>query len=414
MSEISVFFDNSDKEYEADYEVGKGLEVKIYNIPPKSGVTTSTIDYDEITIIDNKNKKFYYSPSFYITGETLGPISCFKKYNSNFYFETSNPVAINDFNKNMKIKSIRLFNPMLIYYFNNPCLIREQKDNNLKYFIDFNNKEEKEIILNENNISKIVFSGTAKVTDINYNQDISINTENYLELELIEAISCDEILSYVYEFDVFMNAYTFTRQRSYKVIVKTENGYDYLVKHNSFGENKFYKGMIYRPINMNFFEFIPHIYKEINFRNFDNKNKVLPLDLKSPTSLEDEFLYYFRYIDLYMGEQNEKEGKDNKNFYNIKRFVDEYENLFNKVDINSNLVNEIDSLRNIYIHKGYYLKDNQFDVLGKRKKVLCTKTMDYEWLIRIVHALKKGTYIILYKNVLNLDINEDEIKRFCN
>ena len=67
-------------------------------------------------------------------------------------------------------------------------------------------------------------------------------------------------------------------------------------------------------------------------------------------------------------------------------------------------------MRNQYVHEGYYLPDNKFAISGKRKKFLYYKTMDYNWLFRIVQVFKLGAYKILYTKVLSLEIDNEELK----
>ena len=72
--------------------------------------------------------------------------------------------------------------------------------------------------------------------------------------------------------------------------------------------------------------------------------------------------------------------------------------------------NELNSLRNQYVHEGYYLPNNQFAVNGRGKTFLYYKTMDYNWLIKIVKVFKFGVYKILYTKVLDLEIDDSELK----
>ena len=163
---------------------------------------------------------------------------------------------------------------------------------------------------------------------------------------------------------------------------------------------------------MDFYKYIEKMYKTLNYRCSDNRNKFIPLDFKKPTSIEDQYTYYFRYIDLYMGEYlKKKTGNDASNYKRLSYFIDEYKHLFEPEDITDidKLKKELNSLRNHYIHEGYYLPNNQFAVTEKRK-ILYYKDMDYHWLYRITQALKEGAYIILYTKVLNLDIDDRKLK----
>lgn len=42
----------------------------------------------------------------------------------------------------------------------------------------------------------------------------------------------------------------------------------------------------------------------------------------------------------------------------------------------------------------------------RQKKLLYIKKMDYKWLYRVTKALKLGVYHILYKDILQVEIDE--------
>ena len=154
------------------------------------------------------------------------------------------------------------------------------------------------------------------------------------------------------------------------------------------------------------------MYKEVDYRNAENRNKYLPLDFKKPISLEEQFTYYVRYIDMHIGNKYQlPNGHKPKTHMRFKHFLDEYSYLFEQQDSQdlNKLKNEINGLRAQYVHEGYYLPNNQFKVENDDKTTYL-KDMDYNWLYRITKALKLGVYTILYKEVLGLDINETELK----
>ena len=101
---------------------------------------------------------------------------------------------------------------------------------------------------------------------------------------------------------------------------------------------------------------------------------------------------------MYKGDYlKQKTGKVSSNFDRLSNFVDENLKLFDSNDTMNidNFKNELNSLRNQYVHEGYYLPNNQFAVNGKGKVFLYHKTMDYNWLLRIVKVFKFGVNKIL-------------------
>ncbi len=160
-----------------------------------------------------------------------------------------------------------------------------------------------------------------------------------------------------------------------------------------------YKKTIWNPVKGKFYDFIEKMYRRINYREMENRNK------------EDEYTYFFRFIDLYMGQKLKAEGKNCSNYNRISTFVDARLSYFGNglYDDVDKLKNELNSLRNHFVHEGYYFPNNQFEVTSK-KKFLYMKDMDYKWLYEIVKVFKLCSYITLYREVLGVDINEQEFR----
>lgn len=81
-----------------------------------------------------------------------------------------------------------------------------------------------------------------------------------------------------------------------------------------------------------------------------------------------------------MGEYLEKEtGKYPSNYDRLSTFVDENIDLFRydeEVNI-ENLKKELNSLRNQYIHEGYYLCNNKFSVTEKNENYMIKNWIIY-------------------------------------
>ena len=107
-----------------------------------------------------------------------------------------------------------------------------------------------------------------------------------------------------------------------------------------------------------------------------------------------------------------KTGNEPSNYDRISTFVDEYASCFDARDTGDleKLKQELNSLRNHYVHEGYYLPEGEFKVTGRKRELLYVKAMDYKWLYRITQALKQGSYQILYTKILDVDINKNALK----
>ncbi len=193
----------------------------------------------------------------------------------------------------------------------------------------------------------------------------------------------------------------------------TSDGKSFIVVHRLLGKEKFVDKLIRKVVKCDFCDFIRSIYQKIDYRNSNDKNEYILLDIKQRSSLEDRFMFYFRYIDLFMGKKlSKKNGTRPSNYDRLSCFVDEYIDYFSKddyLDIDA-LKNELNSLRNHFVHEGYYFSENKFKVTGKKREILYFKEMDYFWLYRIVRVLKLCSFLILYKEILSLAIDERQLK----
>lgn len=408
MNSCNVFI--NDKEYDGQYEIENGkvnLEIYNYSTSLDEEIEGSFITYKEIIIHDYRNKQFVYSPAFRYCGVTYS-LTQYQTFQTDFYLHTTKFENIENFKIGSKIKSITFYHPLFIKFFTNPCLSVKHNGDILESKL--NTKSDVKVVdIKHNNIERIEFGGAYSYRYGKDNQELHIETENYMQLFFMEYIELEDVLSYINEFDVFINAYAPIGLRSFKTFVKMDNDKQFGLIHKLLGKEEYHKPIVRPVVKMKIFNFIEKMYKDIDYRVSENKNKFLPLDFKKPTSLEDQFIYYFRYIDLYMGEYlKKKTGKEPSNFDRISHFVNDYLRLFEDEDRKEpeNLKNELNSLRNHYVHEGYYLPNDEFKVT-RQKKLLYMKKMDYKWLYRVTKALKLGVYHILYKDVLQVEIDEN-------
>ena len=285
--------------------------------------------------------------------------------------------------------------------------------NLVSFYRQILNPNKKTIEINKNNIDCLEFGGRSNSILNNDNLNDSIEWENNVKIKLNQPIKCEEILKYINEFDVIINSYCLLGLHSYTTYIITTDNKCFDVKHKLLCKDKYCEKVLYQPVKMNFFEYVEKMYKILDYRTTANRNKYIPIGFISPTTLEDQFVFYFRCIDLYMGEYLEKEtGKYPSNYDRLSTFVDENIDLFSyddKVNI-ENLKKELNSLRNQYVHEGYYLCDNKFAVTEKKEK-LYYKELDYgSWLLKMVKIFKYGVYKILYTKILTCEIDEAELK----
>lgn len=331
MNKCSVYICESKTEYEGQYEfMNAGMEVEIFNYHAPSEENVSIGDevkYKEITIVDLRNRVFVFSPVFYNVGVTYA-LTQYEKYKTDFYFTTGKVDSVDSFSCNMKMSTLKMYHPLLMQCFNNPALQVSCGESEMNYKV-IRNSDKKVVEIQNNNIKKIEFGGKCTYSRKNNGQLITIEAENYATIYLDEPITYKDLLMYIKEFDVLVNAYCPSGLHSYATYITTIEGKSFEVIHKLLGKEKFCDKIIHQPVKLNFFEYIERMYKNTNYRTTDDRNKYIPLEFKKPTSLEDQYIFYFRYIDLYMGDYlKQKTGKVSSNFDRLSNFVDENLKLF--------------------------------------------------------------------------------------
>lgn len=414
-----VYVGKEQKEYEGQYVFEENnLKVEIVNYYSEGNDVTAIgeeVKYKEIKIVDLRNKVFAYSPVFYNVGVSFA-LTQYETFQTDFYFISENVELEKYLTSDIKISGIILYHPALIQCFKCKSLQWSSDGKELVYkIIRESEKDFHEI--KKDNVDKIEFGSICRCSNRNSGQSITIDTENFVKIYLEKVIDYESLLQYINEFDIYMNVYCPINLRSYKTEITTDDGKTIRVMHRLLGEEKYYAKHIFKPVKENFFEYIKKMYTEVNYRSITDRNKYIPIEFKKPTSLEDQYTFYFRYIDLYMGDAIMQDPSWNKsvkpsNYQRLSTFVDQNIQLFDSNDVANvdNLKNELNSLRNQYIHEGYYLPNNQFDVKNKKRQVVYTKVMDYGWLMRMVNVLKLGSYLMLYREVLSLDTDEGELR----
>jgi len=402
---------------EGQYECEKELKVEIYNCDTtriNGHFFDDKIRFESLVVKDYKNNVYIYSPSAMHTKQTFARLYS-EQFESSVFFKSSLESSLSEFSQKLRIKEIEFYHPMSANFFRNKAL-QQKEENEKKFFtLDFN-APVKTIVINSNNIGKIEFkSEVVKYSNSNLGKLLNIEVGNYVKLCFINSVHYEDILKYIREFDMFVNGFYLTGLKTYETYIVTENNVKLKMVHRFLGNVKDYGKFASTPIKLSFIDYLEKMYKNVNCHDSENLNLFIPLDIKIPTSMEDQFVYYYRYIDLFFGNREKNRGNIIRRTHKrIELFLKEYARLFNEVDINNldDLREKICGLRNHYLHEGYYLYNNEYEVVEGIKKRI--EKLDYEWLYKIINSFKLGTYIILYTEVLGLDIDEPTLKYCCN
>lgn len=406
MESCKIKILGDEKEYFGTFEINDKLSVN-FDCLNKNLFEEKKFITHKTLVIDAGNK-MYFSPYFIVTRMNWQK-RCSVTLSTDTYFSADGNVNGSLFNLDLKFSSVIFYHPMLIHCFTDNSFKIEDYDKKIIITLLKDNPK-LEFNLTENNIKKIEF-GSKNSTNFKYLSSLQFSADNYVKLIFCNMISIEELPKYVQEFNAYCNAYFPKGLKVNSVSVISQDGICLEYFNPKLIVPKFSElNNFFRPIQMGFIDFLQYTYKNYNYRSLENKNEYILLDFKQLPSLEDEFLFYLRYLNLHIGKLLKENSKNNSLYKIIEEFVNKYKYIFDKkeITVDNNLPNEINSLRNHYVHEGYYLHDNTFAVT-KKQEWLYDKVLDYQWLWRLVDVLKSGSFIIFYKDVLKVPIDESAL-----
>lgn len=411
MESCKIKVVDENKEYFGTYQKSNELSVIIEDyFEVDVFEEKETAQYKELLITTSDNV-YYYSP-YFIRKKINFAASASQELSTGCYFVGKGSTNGTTVGSNIKITEITFHHPVISKCFRNSCLSTLRKDDQIIFTLQTKNIPRRQAEIKNHNIEKIELS-TGYECQYQVAKSVKIQTDNFLKLVFSRSISIVDLPNYIYEFNAFCNAYVPLGLKASRVFVHTNQGLDLEYVDTKIIDNESNDNKCYYPVELDILEFFQLIYKKIDYKSTEKKNEYILLDFKKLPSLEDEFLFYFRYLNLHIGSILEKKGEKHGIYEIAKYFVDNYGCVFQRqgIALEENLSNEIKSLRNHYVHEGYYLPDNKFAVTGNSKKRLYDKEMDYCWLWDLVNALKLGAFLMFYKDELNVNINIEELSR---
>ena len=373
---VCYFNDKYDEKYDCQYEVKKdGIEIVVNydiddEIPAINGVRTFGINTEfkkrDILIIDYQTKMNYLLKNAYYCGhsEVLGtPDGGYKtRFFSRFYFWDKNYEKLCDLQNGNNIKKIRIYSNIINELIGYPSLYKEENKN--EYIIKLRRDTSKQRVeVNLNNIKSIEISDDWTSEHKRKSNEIDIKLNGYIEIEMDNCINYEDIYNYVQELIIYFQLLKPCKFNINKIVVEIEKlYYGFCLPIN---EMNYKNSYVEKSVTNDVLEFLLNCYSSIPYRNSKNEIRNIPyIILETSRNLEDNFLMFYRFIECYYKQQPIKDIKTTFIKYSI-------ENNYKKVNqieenIIENIVYEIISLRNHYVHEGYYIKDKKLYIAFQR------------------------------------------------
>lgn len=366
---VCYFNDEYDKDYDCQYEIKEdGIEIVVNydidnEIPAINGVRTfgSGTEFKErdILIIDNSAKMNYLLKDAHYRGHSMSfgsPDSGYKtKFFSSSYFWDKNYEKLCNISNTDNIKKIRIYSNMINEFIGYPSLYKEENKN--EYVIKLKRDTIKQRVeVNVNNIKSIEISDDWTSEHRRKSNEIDIKLNGYIEIEMNNCINYEDIYNYVQELIIYFQLLKPCRFNINKIVVEIEKSYyGFCIPID---ETNYKNSYVDSSVTNNILEFLLNCYNSIPYRNSKNEIRNIPyIILKTSRNLEDNFLMFYRFIECYYKQQSIKDIKTTfikysieNNYKNVKTIEE------NKIE---NIVYEIISLRNHYVHEGYYIKDKK-------------------------------------------------------
>lgn len=357
----------------------------------------------DILIIDHSSKKNYFLKDASYNGidNVYGtPDGGHKtKFYSTYYFANSDYQKLINLSKDSNVGKIKIYSNMINEFIGHPSL--SISSNESEYIISLKKGSQKESnIIDRNNIKSIAVGDCCSHCPNTKEHNIKIKYDGYIEIELKEVINYYDVYDYVREMCIFMQLLVPDRFEISKIVVYvSDEQYELSIPIESLKTSSKYA---LPSINENLLSYLSKCYEKIPYRNSISEIRNIPyIILNTSRNLEDNFLMLYRFIECYY-----KDKGRHTDFitYSIQKNY--------KFEISSeleDLVSEIISLRNHYVHNGYFLKNHSLEITYKKikgkknPKNHIENNADFDWIYDRTKILYDVVIDIIFSNMLGYE-----------
>lgn len=401
------YFDyNYKTKYNCEYEkTDDGIEVTLdydvmEEIPTVNGVRSfgknTEIKDRDILIIDNKSKMNYLLKKAYCIGTSVvwgTPDGGSKtKFLSNNYLYNADYEKLSSLDEKIQLSKIRIYSKLINKIIGTPSLFEDTIEN--EFIIKLQKKANvKNIEIKANNIKQILISDDWKHIHDYKKGNINIDLNGYIEIELEKDIDYEDIYEYITELEVFLQLLQPNRLDINKIMIYVEDKY--------YGINIPKRELTYKDkkikntVEDDILNFLEKCYKIIPYRNSKSEiRNISHVILNESRNLEDNFLMMYRFVECYYKNNGEKDFIS----YGLQNNYKETLNCSIE-DMTAKII----SLRNHYVHNGYYIDNERLEICYKKKnkkknpKDYIENNVNFEWIYEKTEILYKIVIdIILY------------------
>lgn len=412
---VCYFTKDYETKYNCEYEEKEnGIEVIVDyeindEIPSINGVrtfgTNTKFDERDILIIDYKTKKNYLLKDANYRGHTEvwgTPDGGAKtKFFSNWFFSHNDYNVLCELKETPKVNRIRVYSNLINDFIGYPSLTTFS--NSDEYGINLKkSSQSKTVEINDHNIANITIGDYWQRKRNDKKHNINIELDGYIELNLTKRINYEEVYDYIYELIIFIQLLIPNKLVVNKVAVMVDDKYYDLVI--PLREIIYKEKHVEKSVDDDLIEFLKKCYSLIPYRNSKSEIRNIPyIILNTSRNIEDNFLMFYRFIECYYKKQNI-----------VNNFIDysitnNYKNSHDMTaDEIEDLSQQIVSLRNHYVHSGYYIKNKSLKISFKNidentpnPKNYTANNVDFDWIYAKTNILYDVVLNIIFSSMLN-------------
>lgn len=393
-------------EVEVEYDIDEEIEsidgVKIF------GANTEYRKRDVIIVDQQKKMNFllknaYFAGSYSVYGILEAKETT--KFQSKTFFEHLDLDKLIRLPVTPKVSKIKIFSKAIIDLIGYPSLTIRKSDS--EYSVTLSKEDiSKSVEIGTENVKKIMVADTWNSTRSRKKYNIIMDFNGYIEIELIRRVNYDLVSEYINELKIFMQLYYPDKFCMDRICVEVNNAYfQFVVPQINLNFSEKY---VEKAVDDNLLSFLKKCYLAIPYRKSKADIRNIPyIVIKTSRNLEDNFLMFYRFIECYYKKQQSANIR--------KTFVTQAlkEHYISKSSLSDEQVDkyarEIISLRNRYVHSGYYIKNSSirvsFEKANEKKnpKDYTVTNVDVHWIYERTKILYKIVIDIIWRNMLGYD-----------
>ena len=402
---ICYFNNDYTKEYQCTYsEFKNSIEVNIeYDIEENeieeingARIISTTTEYAnrDILILDNINKinilvknafRAEHSNNYSIFGN-----SSTTKFTSFTYFKEDTVQTLHTLQSNPQTKLIRIYSTSfsdLLPFIN---YTKQENNETISYTIQ-KQRTIQRISIEKDYIDSISISNNWKINEKSQ-KIVNMNFSYFLEINLSKQHSFTTIRDFVNELIIYMQLYYPDKFIIDEVkIYINDNFYTYVTNFLSLKPKNCY---VHKSVQVDLMTFLKQCYTNVSYRSAKSEIKNLyDVIFKQDRILEDIFNSYYRFIECYL---KKKGYKNNFMSYALEHYYKQSLD-YEKVE------REIITLRNHYVHNGYYIDNHCLTIKYHPSETTKTYSVkaDINWIYNQTLILHEIAVDIIFKEILN-------------